>query len=95
MTEIINAFENFMRQHGQLYSEYYVGIATDPIDRLTTGHGVDASIPHIYWTQPMHSSVVREIEKYFLTKGACGGTGGGSENTCYLYTYKITSTTRE
>lgn len=95
MEAIITAFEKFMGQHGQYYGEFYVGIASDPIDRLTNGHGCDATVPNVYWTQPLHTNIVRDIENYFLQKGARGGSGGGGFNTCYIYAYKITSGTRE
>lgn len=84
-----------MGRHGQYYSEFYVGIAADPVDRLTNGHGCDASTPHIYWTQPFYSTTVRAIEKFFHDKGAQGAGGGGDFNTCYIYVYKITPQTRQ
>jgi hypothetical protein len=93
--EIVQAFENFFGQHGRYYSEFYVGIATDPVDRLTKGHGVSQSIPHIYWNSPLHTNVVRQIEDLFLKKGAKGGPGGGDNSTCFIYAYKITPNTRQ
>jgi len=95
MEAIITAFEDFMAQHGHYYSEFYVGIASDPVDRLINGHGCDASTPHIYWTQPLHTTVVRAIENSFLDKGTKGGPGGGGSDTCYIYVYKIMPQTRE
>lgn len=95
MEAIIKAFEDFMGQHGRYYNEFYIGIASDPLDRLTNGHGCDASVPNIYWTAPLHTSIVRTIEKFFLDKGAKGGPGGGDVSTCYIYAYKIAPNTRE
>lgn len=92
---IITAFEQFAAKHGRFYNEFYVGIAADPVDRLTYGHQVDASSPHIYSSQPLHTISARAIEKYFLEKGAKGGSGGGDDNTCHIYMYKITASTRE
>lgn len=95
MEQIITEFENFMIKHGTHYHQFYVGIASDPNDRLINGHGIDQTIPNIYWNQALQTSVVRTIEKYFLDKGAKGGPGGGDNNTCYIYTYLITPKTRE
>ncbi len=95
MEQIIQAFDQFMNNHGKYYQEFYVGIASNPIDRLTNGHGVDEGIPHIYWDTPLHTEVVRAIEKYFLNQGARGGGGGGDLNTQYVYAYKITSQTKQ
>lgn len=95
MQEIITEFENFMGKHGQYYHEFYVGIASDPNDRLVNGHGVTINVPNIYWTAPLYTQIVRAIEKHFLDKGAKGGPGGGDNNTCYIYAYKISPNTRE
>lgn len=84
-----------MGLNGRYYSEFYVGIAKDPNDRLINGHGVTSSVPNIYWTAPLQTEIVRAIEKYFVNKGTRGGPGGGDTNTCYIYAYKISPGTRE
>lgn len=95
MQNVIQEFERFMGIKGRYYSEFYIGIAADPIDRLTNGHGVNTNIPNVYSTTPMHTDAARAIEKYFLNKGARGGSGGGDSNTQYVYAYKITPQTRQ
>jgi hypothetical protein len=94
MQNIINAFEKFMAENGTRYHEFYIGIATDPVDRLTNGHGINQEA-HIYWDAPLHTNIVRTIEKYFLEKGARGGPGGGDSQTQYVYIYKISPNTRD
>jgi len=84
-----------MSQHGQYYHEFYVGIASNPIDRLNNGHGVTVDMPNIYWTEPLQTQVVRAIEKHFIDKGTKGGPGGGDNDTCYIYAYKIHQNTRQ
>lgn len=95
MQTIINEFEAFMIKHGTYYQQFYVGIATDPNDRLINGHGVDHTVPNLYWNISLDTDIVRAIEKYFLNKGAKGGPGGGDNNTKYIYTYLITPKTRQ
>lgn len=95
MQTIIDALEDFMRKNGQQYNQFYVGIAKDPVDRLINGHSVTENIPNLYWTAPLHTEIIRVIEKYFLDKGCKGGSGGGNYDTNYIYTYLITNTTRE
>ncbi len=95
MTNIISEFEAFMGKNGQYYSQFYVGITDDPRERLVSGHGVHDRIPHIYTTNPLPTTTVRNMEKYFLQKGARGGTGGGIGATRYLYSYLITNSTRQ
>ena len=95
MRNIITEFEGFMSRNGKSYSQFYVGIAADPIDRLRNGHSVNETIPHIYWNQPVHTDHIRSLEKYFLNKGTQGGPGGGDNNTKYIYAYLITNSTIE
>jgi hypothetical protein len=95
MQNVINEFEKFAKQNANFYRELYVGIASDPVDRLRNGHNVNENIPHIFWNQSLHTDMVRMIENYFLEKGCKGGPGGGDYNTCYIYMYKITNTTKE
>lgn len=84
-----------MGQHGTRYEQFYVGIATDPVNRLTNEHGVDNAVPNIYWNYPLQTEIVRAIEKHFLDKGCKGGPGGGDQNTNYIYAYLVTSKTKE
>ncbi len=95
MQNIISDFESFIEYHGKNYSEFYVGIASNPIDRLENGHNVIGSTPFFYSVEPLHTDMVRAIEKYFLDKGTQGGSGGGDNDTQYVYIYLVTSDTRE
>lgn len=95
MQQIISDFEAFIDKHGTSYHQFYVGIASDLNDRLRNGHNLDETIPCIWSTSPLHTSIVRAIEKYFLDKGAKGGPGGGDVDTQYIYAYLITPQTRE
>jgi hypothetical protein len=94
MEQIISDFEGFMGKYGQYYHEFYVGVATDPKDRLVRGHNIQG-VPHIYSLNAMGADIVRAIEKFFLNKGAKGGPGGGDNNTQYVYAYKIAPHTIE
>ncbi|MDD5152798.1 MAG: hypothetical protein PHS95_02220 [Candidatus Pacebacteria bacterium] len=96
MDVVIKNFESFFGEHGRHYSEFYVGIATDPKSTLFERHAVnEINDAWIHSTNAFASSVVRAAEKFFLDKGARGGEGGGDNNTCYIYAYKITPSTRQ
>jgi hypothetical protein len=95
MQNIINEFEAFMVKHGQRYDQFYVGIATDPEDRLISGHNVTVDVPNIYWNTALDTDIIRAIEKYFLNQGCQGAPGGGDEDTNYIYAYFITNNTIE
>lgn len=40
-------------------------------------------------------SMAQEVEEYFLNLGVQGDTGGGTDDTCIVYCYGITSSTIE
>lgn len=40
-------------------------------------------------------AVAQAVEEYYLDKGMKGDTGGGSEDTTYVYCYEITNYTEE
>lgn len=81
---------------GGSYSDWYVGIASDPKQRLYNDHSVDEKNGAWIYRQTENSGVAREIEEYFIdTLGTDGGAGGGDYSTKYVYAYKKTSYTKE
>lgn len=95
MQQIILDFEAFIDKNGKYYRQFYVGITNDLNNRLVNGHNVDDTVPCIWSTNPLHTNIIRAIEKYFLDKGTKGGPGGGDESAQYVYAYLITPKTRE
>ena len=94
-TDIIDDIESYIAEYGGGISRWYVGVAADPEERLFEDHSVDKeSDPWIY-SPASSSNVAREIEKHFLDNGAKGGTGGGDDDTKFVYAYRIRSHTRE
>ena len=93
---IIATLDNYIVKWDTTYSNWYVGIASDPKDRLFNDHNVNEK-PGIWIFQECENdSVARDIEKYFVdTMKTKGGSGGGDEDSIYVYAYKITSTTKE
>ena len=87
---LINSLYSFMNENGRYYSEFYVGITNDIERRLFNEHNVDNG--YIY-DEAYSDDVARKVEQYFLDKGCKGDTGGGSEDSTYVYSYKITRTT--
>lgn len=94
--EIIKVIEAHLIKNGvKLYSECYVGIAEDVRSRLFSDHKV-LEKGDIWIYEPADSDeVAREAEKYFIAKGMKGGTGGGSDKSTYVYSYKINEHTSE
>lgn len=77
-------------------SDWYVGIATYPRNRLFRDHNVnELSDRWIYNTNPMSENDARETEAYLLDNYLFKGDKGGGDHPQYVYAYKITSYTRE
>ena len=77
------------------WDEVYVGIADDVEKRLFTDHNVSEKGGIWIYRQANSSDCAREVEKYMLDQGAQGGPGGGSDETNYVYAYKIEPYTKE
>lgn len=92
---IIDEIERYITQYGRGISAWYVGIAAKPRDRLFDDHSVDEENDAWIFRTASSSSVAREIEKYFLNKGARGGAGGGGADSKAVYAYLVKSHTRE
>ena len=88
--------EKYIQNSGESYSDWYVGIASDPRKRLFNDHNVDEKSGHWIFRECENSSVAREIEEYLInTLGTDGNPGGGDYSTKYVYAYKKTSSTIE
>ncbi|HPV70863.1 MAG TPA: hypothetical protein PKY08_03170 [Candidatus Magasanikbacteria bacterium] len=86
----------YIKNWGGIFSGWYVGIASDPNQRLFTHHNVNKNSDHWVYSESQNSDTARAIEKYIIeTYKTKGDTGGGDNTTKYVYAYKITSSTRE
>ena len=93
VNQVINDFKNYISQHGGLYSQWYVGVASDPRDRLFSDHNVQEDGGVWIYHNCGTDTAARQVEQYFLRLGCQGGPGGGDYHTRYAYAYKITSNT--
>lgn len=93
--QIVNAMDAHIRANGGGYSNWYVGIASDPDDRLINGHNAGGINNAARYWNCGSDAVAREVEAAFINVGCAGGPGGGDEDTKFAYTYFITTTTRE
>jgi len=98
MTEkntIISEINTYINKFGKPYSAWYIGIATNPKERLFSDHCVMEKGGYWIYRTANTDTIAREIEKIFLDAGATGGPSGGDEKTCSVYAYLITNTTVE
>lgn len=83
----LNVFSNF--------SGYYVGITNDINRRLFLEHNVSEGNDYWIWCQAESKETAQKVEQYFLDLGMDGDTGGGTNDTLYVYCYKKTITSKE
>ncbi len=93
--QIISDINNYMKQHGGTNANWYVGIATDPGQRLFNDHNVMENNDLWIYRQAISSNVARSVEKAYLDAGCSGGPGGGDDSTSYVYAYKKTRSTKQ
>ena len=95
ITQIIQEILSHVSTAGGRYSDWYFGVAENGLDRLFNGHGVDQQLGIWITRECLDTKDARLVENYFLRLGMRGGPGGGSENTNWVYAYRITSATRQ
>ena len=94
-TDIITAIDAYMRKFQYKNSDWYVGIAADPRDRLFNGHTVDEENGIWIFEPATSDSVARDVEQAYLDTGHDGGAGGGDEGSIYVYAFvMLQGTTR-
>ncbi|MBO5155559.1 MAG: hypothetical protein J6C05_00250 [Prevotella sp.] len=77
------------------YSNFYVGITNDVERRLFTEHNVDKNRNWWIYRTAINKATAQIVEEFFLNKGMQGDTGGGIDESIYVYCYEITGSTKE
>ena len=95
ISKIIREINDYMVSWGGNYRDWYVGIASNPRDRLFNDHNVNEKTDAWIYRDAGTSSAARQVETYFLNLGCQGGSGGDDYTTRYAYAYKINSHTVE
>lgn len=75
--DIIASIDAQMHKFPYRNSDWYVGIAENPRERLFDEHNVDEENGIWIYEQAISCVVAREIEKLYLDTGHDGGGGGG------------------
>ena len=93
---IIENIRNHMKSRGGAHSEWYVGIATEFMQRLFQDHNVNPKNDFWIYQYAGSRSAAEKIEHYFInTLGTKGGPGGDDENTKFVYAYRVRPHTRQ
>lgn len=92
---IITEINDHMRKRGGGYSDWYIGVTSEPQERLFNEHNVDKENGVWIYEECENSDIAREIEEYFIRLGTDGGSGGGDYTTKFVYAYKKTAYTNQ
>ena len=94
--EIISDVESHLAfSKKQYYSDFYIGITNDVERRLFGEHNVAKNHSWRIYRTAIDKATAQTVEEHFLSKGMKGDTGGGTEDTIYVYCYEITNSTKE
>ncbi len=77
------------------YSAYYIGITNDIERRLFNEHNVSKEGHWFIYRKAISKAAAQAVEEHFLNKGMQGDTGGGSDDTTWVYCYRISNQTKE
>lgn len=77
------------------YTGFYIGITNDVERRLFEEHKVSPKNGCWIYIEADSKSIAQDVEEYFLNEGMQGDTGGGNDDSTYVYCYQITSYTVE
>jgi hypothetical protein len=95
-TTIINDIINHSNKEGSPKSPWYVGIASNPEDRLFKDHNVLKEGGWWIYRNAGSESSARKIEQFLIERyGFSGGSGGGDSATQHVYAYRKTNSTIE
>lgn len=94
--ELYKSFDKYIQKaNRQYYREFYCGITDNIERRLFKEHNV--SKDNGVWIYGHADSIddAREVEKHYLDFGMQGNTGGGNENSLWVYCYLVMQYTKE
>lgn len=80
---------------GYNFSKFYIGITNDIERRLFGEHNVPRNGHWRIHREAINKEHAQAVEEHFLNKGMKGDTGGGTDDSVWVYCYKITSNTVE
>lgn len=94
--EIISDIDaHLAKSRKEYYSDFYIGITNDVDRRLFNEHGVRRENDWWIYRAAEDKETAQEVEEYYLAKGMHGDTGGGTDETIYVYCYEVANHTRE
>lgn len=88
--QIIADFDSHLQSsQKEYYSDFYVGITNDVERRLFGEHNVQQRGKWWICREALDKDTAQKVEEYYLDKGMKGDTGGGNDDTVFVYCYEI------
>jgi hypothetical protein len=84
---IVNEIGAHIQKQGGALSAWYAGITENVDERLFGAHNVPKKDHWYAYRRAVSASAARSAEKALLDWGCEGGTGGGHDDTVYVYAY--------
>lgn len=93
---IMSAIKSYIDKFSSPYGSWYIGIASDPKQRLFNDHSVNEKSDPWIFQKCQTADSARKIEDNLINSlRTKGDTGGGDNTTKYIYGYLITNHSRE
>lgn len=92
---IIDKINTYVEKNNSRHSNWYVGIATNPEERLFSDHNVDKTYGKWIYILADSEQIARDAEADLLNKYGYSGGPGGGDHPKYVYSYLKNSNTRE
>lgn len=94
--QIIADFESHLQSsQKKYYSDFYVGLTNDIERRLFGEHNVQRDGNWWIFREALDKDTAQKVEEYYLGIGMKGDTGGGTDDTVFVYCYEIDDNTIE
>lgn len=96
--QIIAKFdEHLQKSKRECYGNFYIGITNDLDRRLFVEHNVSRKDGSAWWIycEAADKATAQAVEEYYLDKGMKGDTGGGTDDSTFVYCYEIDLNTKE
>lgn len=91
--EIKQKISSHMRKYGGSYLDWYVGITSDPENRLFNDHRVNKSKNSWVFIQT-DEETAKNVGEYFVNYIGTDGKSNGAEHPNHVYIYKKTWRTK-
>ena len=84
-----------VRERGNVYKDWYIGIAADPESALFTDHTVKEDGDEWIFNACATASDAREVAECFIKDDMKGDIASNDPSAVWEYAYKISSTTKQ